>query len=220
MGSCRKCAARSWWCTAPTTSRFRSRMRRRWTMPGDRRTRYYACSRARKAARNTASAIISRSAAPPCGVGSRTSSFTPSVRPAGLNSRNDDDLALRLEADVQPARASEEAGVERLNRVGVDRAVFRSALQQGGHALRNAGIEPRAGDTEAHALSFSDGVDGQRAAARDRLARADQQVEQQLDPGFRQQRARQVPGELRVAVLGKRARHPFAAAATQSVAGA
>src|SRR5207244_3164532 len=85
---------------------------------------------------------------PPCGVGSRTSSFTPSVRPAGLNSRNDDDLALRLEADVQPARASEEAGVERLNRVGVDRAVFRSALQQGGHTLRNPGIEPGGGDIE------------------------------------------------------------------------
>src|SRR5439155_1341153 len=83
-------------------------------------TRCYACSRARKAARNTASAIISRSDAPPCGVGSRTSSFTRSLRLAGLNSRNDDDLALRLEADIQPARASEEAGVERLNRVGVD----------------------------------------------------------------------------------------------------
>ena len=71
--SCRRCAARSWWCTARTTSRS-STTRRRCTRPAARRTRRCACSQPRKAARSTASAIISRSAARPCGAGSRTSS--------------------------------------------------------------------------------------------------------------------------------------------------
>src|SRR5262249_44233108 len=72
-------------CTARMTSKFRSPMRRRSTRRADRRTRRYACSRARKAAHSTASATISRSAARPCGVGSRTSSFERNLRLAELN---------------------------------------------------------------------------------------------------------------------------------------
>src|SRR5215831_16668111 len=185
MASCKKCAARSWWCTARTTSRFRSPMRRRSMTRADRRTRRYACSRARKAAHSTASATISRSAARPCGVGSRTSSFARNLRLAELNSRDDDGLTLCLEAHLQPARASKKPRVERLNGVRVDGSILGSALQQGSYTVRNAGIEPGGGDPEAHGLSLSDRVHGQRAAARDRLARDDQQVEQELDPVFR-----------------------------------
>ena len=71
---CSKCAARFWWCTARTTSRSRSKMRKRSTRPAAPPTRRCAYLRRRRAARSTASAIISRSAPPPCGIGSRTSS--------------------------------------------------------------------------------------------------------------------------------------------------
>src|SRR5262249_46583861 len=46
-----------------------------------------------------------------------------------------------------------------------------------------------------------------RPAAGDRWARDDQQFEQQLDPVFRQQHARQVPGELGLVVLDESLRH-------------
>src|SRR5262249_18055580 len=163
---------------ARMTSKFRSPMRRRSTRRADRRTRRYACSRARKAAHSTASATISRSAARPCGVGSRTSSFARNLRLAELNSRDDDGLTLCLEAHLQPARASKKPRVERLNGVRVDGSILGSALQQGSYAVRNAGIEPGGGDAEPHVLYLSDRLHGQRAAARDRLARNDQQVEQ------------------------------------------
>jgi len=110
--SCRRCAARSWWCTARTTSRFRSAMRRRSTMPADRTTRRCACSSARKAARNTASATISPWVAPPCGAGSRTSSCAHSERRAQRRQRVAMTIAspsaLRSTASPQ-ARASRPA---------------------------------------------------------------------------------------------------------------
>src|SRR5262249_13299013 len=103
---------RSWWCTARTMSRFRSAMRRRSMMPADRTTRRCACSPARKAARNTASATISRSAAPPCGAGSRTSSCAHSERRAQRHQRVAMTIvspsALRSTASPQ-ARASRPA---------------------------------------------------------------------------------------------------------------
>src|SRR6185437_8326652 len=48
-----------------------------------------------------------------------------------------------------------------------------------------------------------DRIDRQPAAARDRLARDQQQIEQQLDPVFGQQRPRQVPGNLGLVVFEK-----------------
>src|SRR5262249_11746463 len=63
------------------------------------------------------------------------------------------------------------------------------------------------GDGEAEGLPCRDGMDGEHAAARDGLARDDQQVEQQLDPIFRQQHAWQVPGELGLVIFDERLRH-------------
>src|SRR2546421_340985 len=109
---------------------------------------------------------------------------------------DDDGITLGLEADLEAAGSSEQPGVEWLDGVGVDRPVLGSALQEGRNGLRNAGIESGGDDTEAHALSFPDRINRERAAARDGLVGDDQQVEQQLDPVFRQRAARQIPGEL------------------------
>src|SRR5215475_13303970 len=128
-------------------------MRRRSMMPADRKTRRCACSPARKAARNTASATISRWAARPCGAGSRTSSFARKRTTSAATSAggDDDHVAFSLEVDLEPAGAGEEAGVERLDRVGVDGAALGDALEQRRHGLREPGINAGPGEPEAYA---------------------------------------------------------------------
>src|SRR5262249_28225900 len=124
------------------------------------------------------------------------------------STRGDDDgITLGLEGDLEPAGASQQPGVEWLDRVGVDGAVLGSALQQGRHGMRNAGIGSGRDDTEAHALAFPDRIDRERAAARDGLVGDDQQIEQQLDPVFRQQAARQIPDELGLLSFDETQRH-------------
>src|SRR5262249_43739845 len=107
-------------------------MRRRSTMPADRKTRRCACSAAGKAAGNTASATISRWAVRACGAGSRTSSFARrrTTSAAASAGGDDDHVALGLEIDLEPAGASEQAGIERLDRMCVDGSVLRDALEQ------------------------------------------------------------------------------------------
>src|SRR5262245_66627013 len=108
-------------------------MRRRSTMPAGRKTRRCACSPAKKAARNTASATISYWAARPCGAGSRTSSCARrrATSAAASTGGDDDHVALGLEVDLEPAGASEQAGIERLDRVGVDGSGIDSDLGRG-----------------------------------------------------------------------------------------
>src|SRR6516225_9896985 len=154
-------------------------MRRRSTMPADRKTRRCACSPARKAERNTASATISRWAARPCGAGSRTNSFARkrTTSAAASAGGDDDHVAFGLEVDLEPAGAGEEAGVERLDRVGVDGSALGDALEERRHGLRDTGTDAGRGDAEAHALPCPDRIHREHAAARDGLARDDQQVE-------------------------------------------
>src|SRR5262249_56380861 len=82
---------------------------------------------------------------------------------------HEDLIAIRLDLDLEAAGAREQAGVERLDRVRVDRSALRGAFEQRRHRLRDAGIEPRRGDAEAHALALADRIDGERAAARNAL---------------------------------------------------
>src|SRR5262249_36513167 len=153
-------------------------MRRRSTMPADRKTKRCACSPTRKTAPNTASATISRWAARPCGAGSKTSSCVRrrATSAAASTGGDDDHVALGLEVDLEPAGASEQAGIERLDRVGVDGSGLGDALEQGRHGLRNTGTDAGRSDAEAHALPCPDPIHRAPAAARDRLARADRQA--------------------------------------------
>ena len=76
-----------------------------------------------------------------------------------------------------------------------------------GDVLREPGVQAGRGDTEAHGLAVTDRIDRQRAAARDRLLRDDQHVQQQLDAVLRQQEARQIPGDGDLAVFDVATRH-------------
>src|SRR5919201_2494543 len=120
---------------------------------------------------------------------------------------DDDGITLGLEGDLEPAGASEQPGIEWLDRVGVDGTVLGSALQQSRHGMRNASIGSGREDAEAHALAFPDRIDRERATARDGLVGDDQQIEQQLDPVFRQQAARQIPDELGLLSFDEGQRH-------------
>ena len=55
--------------------------------------------------------------------------------------RHHDGVRLGFQADAEPAGARQQAGVERLDRVRIDRSIFRAAFEQRRQRLRNARIE-------------------------------------------------------------------------------
>src|SRR5476649_665785 len=71
-----------------------------------------------------------------------------------LLGRDHDRVALGRKGHPHPAGPGEQAGIERLNRVGIDRAALRPAFEQGCQSLGNTRIEARRGDAKAHALPF------------------------------------------------------------------
>src|SRR4051794_11732664 len=85
--------------------------------------------------------------------------------------------------------------------------------------MRDAGVEPGRGDAEAHGLAPTDRVDREGAAARDRLPRDDEHVQQQLDPIFWQQHVGQIPGQLGLVILDEAARHDLRVAEVDLGAG-
>ena len=76
-----------------------------------------------------------------------------------------------------------------------------SPSSRAGTACGMRALRPAAAMRKPMAVALPDRIDRERAAARDGLAGDDQHVQQQLDPVFRQQHARQIPGELGLAVL-------------------
>src|SRR5260370_2458840 len=75
-------------------------------------------------------------------------------------------VAFGRKAHPHTAGFGQEARIEWLNRMGVDRTAFRASLEQACQSLRDARIEARRGDTKAHAVAFPDRIDRQHAAAR------------------------------------------------------
>src|SRR5262245_28706175 len=85
----------------------------------------------------------------------------------------------------------------------------RSALaaQEFSDVLRQARIAARCSEAKAHRLAVADGINRERAAARYRMLRDDEHVEQELDAVLRQEQPRQIPDDRALAVFDVAARH-------------
>src|SRR4051812_41420399 len=93
---------------------------------------------------------------------------------------DDDGVAFGSQFDLKAAGPREHAGVKRLNSVGIDRPILRASVQQRRHRMRDTGIQSSSRDLEALAVAGARRLDGQPAAAWNRLGRDDQHIEQQL----------------------------------------
>src|SRR5215510_14885215 len=97
----------------------------------------------------------------------RVAAFTGMICEKGdLAGRDRDRIALGFERDFEAEGAGEQGGIERLNRVRINRAGLRRSLEQGLDGMRDAGVEAGRDDAESHALPFPDRIYSERAAAR------------------------------------------------------
>src|SRR5580704_1215508 len=119
---------------------------------------------------------------------------------------DNDSIPFGRNGNGQPAVARQQAGIERLNGVGVDRLSLRSASEQAWHRLRHTRIEPGCGNAEAHRFARAHRLNGQHASTRYRVAGHHNHIQKQLDPVLRHQGARQIPDELGLGVLDKSTR--------------
>src|ERR1051326_1517757 len=121
-------------------------------------------------------------------------------------------ITVRRESHGQAAAAGQQARVERLDRVRVDRGRTGLPGNEAGNRLRHAGIEAGGRHPKARDLAVPDRIDRDGAAAGDRLIGENQQIEQQLDAILRQQQPRKIPRDLGLLVVEQAARHGFGVA--------
>ena len=109
---------------------------------------------------------------------------------------------------LKPAGARQQPGIERLDAMGIDAlAAVVAGQQRRRRSAATLALVPAARTRKARGSPLPIGSSVMRAAARNGLAGDQQHVEQELDAVLRQQRARQVPGQLGLVVLEKAARH-------------
>ena len=107
-----------------------------------------------------------------------------------LACRDDHRTILAFHGYSQATVLGEQASIERLDGMGVDRMVGRPSSEQRRDRRLDPGVKSGCGDTETDGFALTDGVDGELPASRYRLAGEKQHIEQEFDAILRQQNPR------------------------------